>query len=55
MSADKSLAFVDTNVFLYAYSADSVIKRRKAKQLTQSLWMEQKGCISIQVIQEFTR
>jgi len=54
MSVDDSPAFVDTNVFLYAYSTDSVIKRQAAKDLTAALWRTNRGCISIQVIQEFT-
>jgi predicted nucleic acid-binding protein len=48
-----SLAFVDTNVLLYAYDGTAGIRNRQARQLLARLGRERDGAISIQVLQEF--
>jgi predicted nucleic acid-binding protein len=53
MSADDSLVFVDTNVLVYAYDRTAGEKRSRAKSLIDTLWMDARGCISLQVLQEF--
>lgn len=53
MSASEPKAFVDTNVLLYAYSDSSPIKGKVALDLVTDLWDSRRGCISIQVLQEF--
>ncbi|RIK37406.1 MAG: PIN domain nuclease [Chloroflexi bacterium] len=47
------LEFVDTNILVYAYDRASPAKHERAKSLVQSLWRSDKGCVSIQVLQEF--
>lgn len=52
MSADN-LHFIDTNILIYAYDTSTGEKHQKASKLLQELWMDENGCISIQVLQEF--
>ena len=49
----ESLQFVDTNILIYAHDTQAGIKHEKAKALIQNFWDSQKGCLSIQVLQEF--
>jgi predicted nucleic acid-binding protein len=53
MSADDSPVFVDTNVLIYAYDRTAGEKRSRARSLIDMLWMDVRGCISLQVLQEF--
>ena len=45
--------FVDTNVLIYAFDRSAGEKHGIAADLVTRLWMERRGCISIQVMQEF--
>jgi predicted nucleic acid-binding protein len=45
--------FVDTNVLLYAYEGDAVLKQRISVELIDRLWDEREGTLSIQVLSEF--
>ncbi len=49
----RSLAFVDTNILLYAHDRDAGPKRVVAAQLLATLWEERRGIVSPQVLQEF--
>lgn len=49
-TADK--CFVDTNILVYAYDIKAGKKRVAAKSLIQSLWENETGVVSIQVLQE---
>lgn len=53
MPADDGLAFVDTNVFLYAYDASAGQRHEHAAALIGELGAQQRGAISVQVLQEF--
>ncbi len=44
--------FIDTNVLVYAHDITAGRKREVAKQLLEDLWRENKGCLSVQVLQE---
>ena len=54
MSDEDKFQFVDTNILVYAYDRTAGHKFTIANQLLQQLWRNQNGCISIQVLQEFT-
>lgn len=45
--------FVDTNVLVYAYDADAGAKRQAARSHLQTLWENESGLTSAQVLQEF--
>ena len=47
------VAFLDTNIFVYAFLASEPRKRRRAVELIESALGSGKGCISYQVVQEF--
>ena len=54
MSADQPRAeFVDTNILIYAFDRSAGDKHRIAVDLMTRLWTERRGCISLQVLQEF--
>ena len=54
MSADRPLGeFVDTNILIYAFDRSAGDKHRIAVDLMTRLWTERRGCISLQVLQEF--
>ena len=54
MSGDQLRGeFVDTNILIYAFDATAGDKRRVAVELITRLWLERRGCISLQVLQEF--
>lgn len=45
--------FVDTNVLVYAYDADAGAKHESARSRLQTLWKNETGLTSTQVLQEF--
>lgn len=49
----RPLAFVDTNILLYAHDRDAGPKRIVAAELLSTLWEERRGIVSPQVLQEF--
>lgn len=49
----SGIAFVDSNILVYAYDRDAGIRRDKARQLCERLWQDRSGCLSVQVLQEF--
>ena len=49
----SGIAFVDSNVLIYAHDRDAEAKRELARALCSRLWSEQTGVLSIQVLQEF--
>jgi predicted nucleic acid-binding protein len=51
MSAER--VFVDTNVLYYAYDRHGGAKRERARQHLNMLWEEDRGALSLQVLQEF--
>jgi len=53
MSVDPEPQFLDTNVLIYAYDSSTGEVHHAAKELLKSLWSSRKGCLSIQVLQEF--
>lgn len=53
MNAADSLAFVDTNILLYAHDNQAGGKREVAAGLLRRLWVEGRGVVSVQVLQEF--
>ncbi len=53
MSAEPTRQFVDTNILVYAYDVSAGPKHRQARELLDSLWKNETGCISVQVLQEF--
>lgn len=53
MSATNQRQFIDTNVLIYAHDSTAGDKQKKANALLQDLWHTDKGCLSMQVLQEF--
>lgn len=53
MSVDEAPEFVDTNVFVYAFDQTAGEKRDRAHSLLDRLWADMRGCLSVQVLQEF--
>lgn len=54
MNADPGgCLFIDTNILVYAYDRTAGEKRRVAAQLLERCWESEKGCLSVQVLQEF--
>lgn len=54
MSARRPpLAFVDTNILLYAHDRAAGEKRARSAALLEGLWNERNGILSPQVLQEF--
>jgi predicted nucleic acid-binding protein len=45
--------FIDTNVLVYAYNTSDKEKQTKAQTLLAGLWDSERGCLSVQVFQEF--
>jgi predicted nucleic acid-binding protein len=45
--------FVDTNVLIYALDRSAGRKRTIALELLERLWEDRRGCVSLQVLQEF--
>lgn len=46
------LAFVDTNILVYAFTPDDQLRNRPARALVESLMAQDRFCISTQVLQE---
>lgn len=53
MSANVEYQFVDTNVLVYAHDRSADLRHEQAVSLLQALWETERGCLSIQVLQEF--
>ena len=54
MSTDTpKVAFVDTNILLYAHDRNAGAKQTRAAQLLTQLWENRSGTLSTQVLQEF--
>jgi predicted nucleic acid-binding protein len=53
MSAESSAEFVDSNVLVYLHDVSAGSKREQARELVDRLWQNRRGCLSIQVLQEF--
>jgi predicted nucleic acid-binding protein len=49
----SGIAFVDSNVLIYAHDRDAGQKRDLAMALLDQLWRERTGTLSVQVLQEF--
>jgi predicted nucleic acid-binding protein len=49
----SDIAFVDSNVLIYAHDRDAGPKRELAMALLGRLWTERTGILSVQVLQEF--
>jgi predicted nucleic acid-binding protein len=49
----KGKIFVDTNVFIYAYSDDDMIKHKIAENLLRKDLAENSIVISVQILSEF--
>ena len=47
------IAFVDSNVLIYAHDRSAGAKRDRAVAIIGQLWSERTGCLSVQVLQEF--
>jgi len=47
------IAFVDSNVLIYAHDRSAGAKRDRAVAIFGQLWSERTGCLSVQVLQEF--
>lgn len=53
MSAELGQQFVDTNIFVYAHDRSAGSKHERARSLVRSLWDSRRGCLSVQVLEEF--
>ena len=53
MTENISPQFVDTNILIYSYDTQGGEKFEVTNRLLQSLWTQENGCISMQVLQEF--
>jgi predicted nucleic acid-binding protein len=53
MRADPERQLVDTNVLVYAHDVSAGPKAARARQLLDELWSTGRGCVSIQILQEF--
>ncbi len=53
LSAPRDLAFVDTNVLVYAHDTSQGAKHDAARDLVLRLWADRTGALSTQVLQEF--
>lgn len=49
----NDVAFVDSNILIYAHDRDAGEKRERAAALLDSLWEAGTGALSVQVLQEF--
>jgi predicted nucleic acid-binding protein len=53
MSEPGGRQFIDTNILVYAHDISAGQKHAHARELIHDLWRSGKGCLSIQVLQEF--
>ena len=51
MNAER--VFVDTNILYYAFDRFGGAKRERARERLDGLWEEDRGALSLQVLQEF--
>ena len=51
--SDRTVAFVDTNILLYAHDRQAGARQAQAAALLISLWENQTGVLSTQILQEF--
>ena len=51
MNAER--VFVDTNILYYAFDRFGGAKRERARECLDGLWEEDRGALSLQVLQEF--
>jgi predicted nucleic acid-binding protein len=49
----SAVAFVDTNILIYAHDLDAGVKREQAMAKLRELWDSGTGRLSVQVLQEF--
>ncbi len=49
----SAVVFVDTNILIYAHDADAGVKRERSIESLRPLWDDDKGRLSVQVLQEF--
>jgi predicted nucleic acid-binding protein len=49
----SAVAFVDTNILVYAHDRDAGSKRDRSIRLLEELWESGDGRLSVQVLQEF--
>jgi len=49
----SAVAFVDTNILIYAHDLDAGVKRERAMTKLRELWDSRTGRLSVQVLQEF--
>lgn len=49
----SAVAFVDTNILIYAHDLDAGVKRERAMAKLRELWDSGAGRLSVQVLQEF--
>lgn len=49
----SDVAFVDSNILIYAHDRDAGVKRERAAALLKELWEAGTGALSVQVLQEF--
>lgn len=49
----SAVAFVDSNILIYAHDLDAGVKRERAVAKLRELWESGTGRLSIQVLQEF--
>lgn len=45
--------FVDSNVLVYLHDRSAGSKQSRAREIVDELWESRRGCLSIQVLQEF--
>ncbi len=53
MSSMSAVAFVDSNILIYAHDLDAGVKRDRAVAKLRELWNAGTGRLSVQVLQEF--
>ena len=49
----SGVAFVDSNILIYAHDLDAGVKRERAVAKLRELWSSGSGRLSVQVLQEF--
>lgn len=49
----SAIAFVDSNILIYAHDQDAGVKRERAVTTLRELWNSGSGRVSVQVLQEF--
>ena len=52
-SSAEGVAFIDTNILVYAHDSSETIKQPVARAVLEGLWDSGRGALSTQVLQEF--